>query len=215
MAEALHLFHTASVHVARFDAIRDRIAAQYPLVHHIREDWLTRARRDGISDALRQEILQTIGNVGGPVLCTCTTLGEVAADAGAVRVDGPMMQAAALIGGRICLAYCLESTAEASVSILERSIGEFGTVARIDRLAMPDVWPHFEAGDTDAFDAAVADGVRNHLVQIPETACVVLAQASMEGASALLAQTGKPILSSPEMALRVCLGLRQGDFGGN
>ena len=97
MANRLRLLHTSPVHVARFDRIRDRIAPDLLLDHLVREDWLDRARRSGIDDILKGEIAAEIGPL---TLCTCSTLGPIAEELGAHRIDRPMMRAAAQSGGR-------------------------------------------------------------------------------------------------------------------
>jgi hypothetical protein len=95
------LLHTAQVHADTFDALRDRIAPDTRLVHLVRPDFLKRAQ-GGIDAALAGDIGAEVRAVSGPVLCTCTTIGAVAAAAGAIRIDAPMMQAAAQTGGRVC-----------------------------------------------------------------------------------------------------------------
>ena len=93
------LFHTSATHILRFDTIRDRLAPDIQLNHVVRTDWLDRAR-GGIDKRLRTEIMDAVGTARGPVLCSCSTIGGIAAEAGAIRIDQPMMQAAADIGGR-------------------------------------------------------------------------------------------------------------------
>lgn len=88
----LTLFHTADVHIARFDAIRDRIAPDVTLTHINRPDWLTRARAG--DDTVVPECLAEFA-AAGPALCSCTTLGPLADQAGITRIDRPMMRQAA------------------------------------------------------------------------------------------------------------------------
>ena len=86
----LRLLHTAKVHRATFDALRDQLAPGLVLEHDLRTDWLKRAQ-DGISPELAGEIERCVRAYDTPVLCTCTTLGSVAEAAGAVRIDAPMI----------------------------------------------------------------------------------------------------------------------------
>jgi hypothetical protein len=201
----LTLLHTAAVHVARFDALRDRIAPKTQLTHIVRADWLDRARAEGVTGALTDEIDALIGLVKGPVLCTCTTLGAAAEMSGAFRVDRPMMQDAANIGGRICLAYCLPSTAETSAALLSECLVARGIPATVDTLLIGAAWPAFESGDQSRFADIIADAVRDHVERIPETRAVVLAQASMDVAASRLADLRPLVLTAAESALRQSL----------
>lgn len=201
----LTLFHTADVHVATFDALAP--AAQ--LTHVVRPDWLARAQ-GGIDAELRLEITHAIQAATGPVLCSCTTIGETAEEAGATRIDWPMMQraaqAATAAAGPVLLVYCLDSTKEPSTALLDRAFAELGTAANIRSLPLSDLWPLFEAGDRQGFHAQIATRVQAQLEQTPDTSCVVLAQASMAGAKDLLQdRTSVPVLASPVIAVEAML----------
>ena len=199
----LTLLHTSPIHVATFDSLRDTIAPNAALTHIVREDLLDRARTEGLSDQILAEITALITGANGPVLCTCTTLGEIAEQAGAIRIDRPLMQAAADTGGPIMLAYCLESTAQPSLSLLQQEMKVAGNANPIDPLFIAAAWPFFEAEDTVRFASEIASVIRAHLDS--KITCIVLAQASMAGATAPLAGLGIPVLSSPELAVRFAL----------
>ncbi|MDE4174377.1 hypothetical protein PXK01_09430 [Phaeobacter sp. PT47_59] len=195
----LTLFHTAKAHVETFD----RLAPDADLTHVVRPDWLERAQ-GGIDAALRQDITQAIQAVQGPVLCSCTTIGDVAEKAGATRIDWPMMQKAAEIGGPVMLAYCLDSTRAPSTTLLERAFRERGKSAEIRALPLTGLWHHFTDGNNDAFHRQIATWVNTSLTLVADTSCVVLAQASMAGAARFI-DTDVPILASPEIAIRALL----------
>lgn len=195
----LTLFHTADIHVETFQAL----APEANLVHVVRPDWLERAQ-GGIDSGLRQEITQTIKAAQGPRLCTCTSLGAVAEEAGATRLDWPMMQRAAEIGGPVMLAYCLESTRAPSTALLERAFGEQGKGAEIRSLPLAGLWHHFTDGDTEEFHRQIAAWVGTSLAMVADTSCVVLAQASMAGAARFI-DSDVPVLTSPEIAIRALL----------
>jgi len=198
----LTLFHTAEVHVETFR----RLAPEADLCQQVRADWLAQAQ-GGISPELAQVIAETIQAASGPVLCTCTTLGEVAEQAGATRLDWPMMQEAARIGGPILLTYCLESTAQPSTTLLQRAFDQADTKAEIHPLALPHLWQHFESGETELFAQGIAEAIIEELERAPAPACVVLAQASMAGAAEILQeQTDVPALTSPAIAMKQLLG---------
>ncbi|WP_083098522.1 aspartate/glutamate racemase family protein [Pseudophaeobacter leonis] len=201
----LTLFHTADVHVATFDTL----APVAQLTHVVRPDWLARAQ-GGIDAELRLEITSAIQAATGPVLCSCTTIGEAAEEAGATRIDWPMMQraaqTAAAAGGPVLLVYCLDSTKEPSTALLQRAFAQLGASPNIQALPLSDLWPLFEAGDRQGFNAQIATRVQAQLDQTPDTSCVVLAQASMAGAKDLLQdRTSVPVFASPAIAVETLL----------
>ena len=200
----LTLLHTAKAHCATFDALRDRIAPGSMLDHIIRPDWLARAQ-NGIDDALAAEITQAVADAPGAVLCTCTTLGATATQAGAIRIDQPMMQTAAATGGSIVMAYCLDSTLGPSLDLLDAELAAVGTPAQVYPLPLRALWPLFEAGETRAFAIGIAGEIRQAIPQLDKVGCVVLAQASMAPAADLLSEIDIPVLTSPELALRAAL----------
>ena len=197
MAKHLTLFHTAQSHVARFETLRDRLAPGVSLTQHVRADWLARAR-EGMLPELLAEISATIGETTGRRLCTCTTIGNVAEAAGALRIDRPMMATAAQIGGNIALAYCLESTVDGSTALLRDAIGETG--ATITPVFVPQAWPHFERDDHAAFADTIASAIREHISHAPGTTVVALAQASMDVAAPTLSDLPIPVLTTPQAA---------------
>lgn len=208
-AKELILIHTAEAHRVTFDALRDRIAPAVRLVHLVRSDWLAQARRR-ITPALERAVAAAVAEAGGPVICTCTTIGPLAEAAGAIRVDGPMMQAAARSGGPIVLAYALTSTWAPSLALLERALAAEGRRAVVHPLDLSRFWPLFEAGEQEAFAAVIAAEIRRAASRGREIGAVVLAQVSMAGAAALLDDLDVPVLASPELALRAALALPAG-----
>lgn len=200
----LTLIHTTDVHKATFDALRDRIAPGKKLRHVVRPQWLSQAQ-GGVDARLQAEIDGAVGRADGPVICTCTTIGPAAEAAGAIRVDQPMMQAAARTGGPILLAYCLDSTWEPSLSLLDRALQAEGEPQKVHPLKLTQYWPLFEAGEVEAFTAVIAGEIRQAAAALNDLGAVVLAQVSMAGAAPLLGDLGAPVLSSPELALRAGL----------
>ena len=204
----LTLLHTSQAHVATFEALRDRIAPGAELCHLVREEFLEKARA-GIGVSLQDEIARAVRNAGGPVLCTCTTIGDVARQAGAMRIDQPMMRVAARAGGPILMVYCLQSTWAPSLALLEEELEGAGQPQKVHPLFLGEYWPLFEAGEADAFAAVIAAATRDAASRMPDLAVVVLAQASMAGAAERLTDLGIPVLASPELALRAGLGLQR------
>lgn len=194
----LTLLHTAKSHCARFDALRACLAPHVTLNHVVKEAWLSEAAH-GITDNLAQDITNCVRAQESPLLCTCTTIGAVAEEAGAMRIDRPMMREAARLGGPVLLAYCLDSTRQPSVALLR---DEIGGAAVVRPLSLAHRWPLFLAGDLTGFEAAIAADIR---ALRPTSGCVVLAQASMAGAAGMLADLEVPVLASPEIAFRAML----------
>ncbi|WP_243611903.1 hypothetical protein [Shimia aestuarii] len=198
------LLHTAEAHVATFDALRDRITPGAVLHHVVRPDWLATARASGPTEALIKEITEAIQSAQGTALCTCTTIGDMAETAGALVIDRPAMTEAARIGGPILMAYALESTAAPSRAALERALARADKTADVIPLPLPQFWPLFESDERDAFAACIAGAIRDAL-PTAKPACILLAQASMAPAAALLSDLDTPVLTTPETALRAAL----------
>lgn len=201
---SLTLLHTAEAHCASFDRLCDRIAPGHELVHVVREDLLARAQ-GGIDDRLTAEISDLIKATSGVTLCTCTTLGPVAAAAGGIRIDQPMMQAAAALPGDVLMTYCLDSTLGPSLDLLEKELTRAERVAHVHPLPLKALWPLFEAGEAMAFAIGIAAEIRHVASQLPDLGSIVLAQASMAGAADHLLDLGIPVFTSPELALRAAL----------
>ncbi|MFY0679715.1 MAG: hypothetical protein JXR13_03985 [Thalassovita sp.] len=197
------LFHTAPVHQDSFEALRQRLAPDATLTHVVREDWLARAQ-SGLDDALHAEITDAIRACTGPVLCTCTTLGQTAEKAGAIRIDQPMMQAAAETDASVLMAYCLTSTEKPSHALLQREMTKANNAAPIVPVFLGAHWPLFEAGSYEAFAIAIAADIRAAVAKTPSAGAVVLAQASMAGATDHL-ELSIPVFSSPALAFGALL----------
>lgn len=198
------LLHTSDAHVPTFKALQDRLAPNANLVQVVRKDWLKQAQKHGLSDTLRHDIAATVKAAEGAVICTCTTIGAAAVAAGAIRVDAPMMDQAARIGGHVLLVYALKSTETTSTELLKAAFQAQGKDADIRALFCGELWPLFEAGEHEAFAASIAAAVRHALTEEP-AACVVLAQASMAPAATPLSNLDIPVLTSPESALQAAL----------
>lgn len=194
------LIHTAQSHIPRFDGVAREIGLDVPVRHVVREDWLARAQGAG-DPTLGPEIIETLRGIGGRMLCTCTTILPWAEQAGALRIDGPMAEEAARIGGRCLMAYCLDSTLDPSQAVLRDSFAARGVSADIELLDLTALWPLFMGGKENAFAEAIAEAVRDALQGRNDVDSVVLAQASMCAAAPRVGGT-VPVLASPQMALR-------------
>ena len=197
--------HTADVHVATFDAL---LPAHVTATHRVRPDLLDRARADGLASVAEETLAELDALAGADaVICTCSTLGPLADQAGAraphiFRIDRPMMETACGHGPRIAVALCLDSTRDATLALLrDCAAGPINPQVILCR----DAWARFEAGDQAGYANAIARTIRAEMAA--DTGCIVLAQASMAGAADLLADCGIPVLTSPDLAVRRALAL--------
>lgn len=197
------LIHTSARHVATFDSLRDRIAPGRALAHVVREDLLARAMDEGVTPIIVAELETLITGMPGPVLCTCSTLGEVAEAAGALRIDRPMMRAAANVGGPVLLACCLRETLAPSRALLAEEMVRAGNLAAIHPVVIGEAWPRFLDGDDAGFAAEIARAVRGDLDS--GVRAIVLAQVSMAVARPTLRDAGIPVFAAPEAALRMVI----------
>lgn len=198
------LLHTSDVHRATFDSLRDAIAPDVSLTHIVRPDFLVRAQ-GSIDHLLTKEVALVVQSAPAPVLCTCTSIGKAAGKAGAIRIDQPMMQAAARTRKPVLMVYCLKSTRAPSMELLNDAIGAEGSGAPVQTLFAGQYWPLFQSGRTKDFCAGITQAVIAALNEQENIGCVVLAQASMAGAAPHLAAVNVPVLTSPESALRAAL----------
>jgi len=188
--------HTAEVHVGTFGALIPQAA------HVVRSDLLQRAR-DGGLDAVREEASGLLSQlaVKGPVLCTCSTLGPIVDDLGLdqiVRIDRPAMMQAAAAADRICVAICLDSTREATVSLFQAVAG---SASRADVVMCDTAWPFFESGDMEEFAEKIAKRLAD--ADMP----ILLAQASMAIAAERLRAKGHVVFTTPEAAAEAVIRL--------
>ena len=104
---------------------------------------------------------------------------------------------------RIAVVAAVESTIEPTLSLLREEAVSAGADVEIESLPCFDAWPLFERGDLDGYHRFIAA----HVDAIDESYdCVVLAQATMAPAAALVAEPGR-VRSSPVAAVEAALAL--------
>ncbi|MEU6121324.1 aspartate/glutamate racemase family protein [Streptomyces sp. NPDC047123] len=214
----LGLLHTSAVHVPVFDGLRDADHPGLELRHHVAEELLARARREGpdaVAPAVRAALAQAARDGAAAVLCTCSTIGGVAERAGAdlglavVRVDRPMAAAAVAAGDRVVVLAAVASTVGPTSALVEEEARRAGrdVTVRAELVDQVDqVWALFEAGDAEGYARGVARAVR----EVRDADVIVLAQASMAGAAALVPEVRVPVLSSPRPGLAAAAALAAG-----
>ncbi|MFC8995792.1 aspartate/glutamate racemase family protein [Streptomyces rochei] len=197
----LALLHTSAVHVPVFDALRDVAHPGLELCHHVAAELLDVARRDGpsaVTGAVREAVLRAVGEGARAVLCTCSTIGQVAeavaGDAGVpvLRVDRPMAAAAVAAGSRVVVLAALRSTLAPTAALVEDEARRAGRAVEVRSRLVDGAWERFETGDTEGYLRLVADAAD----AVTDADVIVLAQASMAPAGER-AGAAVPVLASP------------------
>jgi hypothetical protein len=208
----LAFLHTSPVHVSTFDRLVRAQDREVPLLHEVREELLRQAVADGgVSDATRdavQAVVQSLVASGARVVvCTCSTIGEAAErtpgvdSAHVFRVDRPMAEHAVSLG-RPILVVAATPTAMTTALALLREAASGEATPRPRELLCAAAWSKFEAGELAAYAQLIAAEVDAH-AQPGEV--VVLAQASMAPAAALVSLADIELLTSPETGVRAAL----------
>jgi hypothetical protein len=197
--------HTTRGHIATFGSLMTELAPEIPVRHILAEPLLASSRHAGsVTPAIAEECraqLRGLADSGARVVvCTCTTLGscvdEAEAPAGAVlqRIDRAVTEAACTYGRPVTIAACLPTPIAPARALLDLVARQSGRTIDIDTLIIDRAWELFEGGDHANYLRAVAEGVR---AGVPAERVVILAQASMAGATRLLEGSGLTVLSSP------------------
>jgi hypothetical protein len=220
--DAVGFLHTAQVHVATFEALSRELLPSARLVHRVDPEALELAREDGTGERVRAVVaghLSELRAAGcGVVLCTCSTLGEVAEGLSGdglevIRIDRPMLRRAVTLGLRIGVVAALTSTVEPTTRVLAEEAADAGAAISLEVSVVADAWDAFLRGDAEDYLSRIAQAAR---ALSSRCDVVVLAQASMEPAAALLAGLGTPVLTSPRSAVEaVAAVMRSRQRGGS
>ncbi len=208
----LTLFHTAASNEALFATILQEIAPDIPVQHIVDETILPEVRASGLTAQIQQQVTSTIlGAIktgSEVVLCTCSTIGDCAekvqqfTDKPVQRVDRAMAEKAVSLGSRIIVAASLASTLPPTRELILDTAKKAGQNIEIIEVFCATAWPKFEAGDREGYFADIATELRKVAAQGD---VVVLAQASMAGATAYCQDLSFPVLSSPRLGLEAAV----------
>jgi hypothetical protein len=209
----LALLHTARVHVESFGRLAREIDETVPVRHEVRESLLSIARASGvpgdaISTAMTSALRELAQDGARLIVCTCSTVGAIAESAGAssgvqvMRVDRPMAEQAVASGRRIILLAALRSTVQPTLSMLRQIASDNSRSLEVVETLCERAWQYFEAGDLAGYAAEIAEKIDD--VARP-TDVVLLAQASMAPAAALVRHPGLTILSSPRLGMEAAM----------
>ncbi|GAA0579406.1 aspartate/glutamate racemase family protein [Paractinoplanes ferrugineus] len=201
--------HTADVHVPVFHELRAELAPGWADVHVVDPALLADAQRDGLTPELAGRVdarLHELADRGADlIVCTCSTLGGYAetrtGDTGVpvLRLDRPMAAAAVAAGERIGVVATSDSTFGPTGELLRETAERAGRRVTLVEAPVPGAWSLFLQGDLLAYAEKAATAARRIA---PEVEVIVLAQASLAPAAALLTDLPIPVLSSPRAAVR-------------
>lgn len=213
MRHDIAFLHTSPVHVATFERLVGEMSPVLRVRHVVAEDLLAEAQRWGADDpALVRRVHQAMVDAAATgarvAVCTCSTIGGAAEGTEtqgaflASRIDRAMADRAASLGPRVLVVAALASTVTPTVALVEDSAVRLGRRVQVRTLVVADAWHSFLDGDTNVYVARIADAVR---AASSEVDVIVLAQASMAPAAALLHGLGCEVLSSPALGVRAAL----------
>ncbi|MEA2129724.1 MAG: hypothetical protein QOJ85_2615 [Solirubrobacteraceae bacterium] len=200
--------HTSPVHVPTFRALLSEVAPGVADIHVVDEDLLADLRTGPLDAGIEQRLLGRLQELAerGPsvVVCTCSTLSGHAERLAArlampvLRIDRPMAERAVADGGRVALVAAVESTLGPTRELLEECANACGSGAVVVDAPCLQAWRLFEAGDHAGYYEHIARHIRDLADDVD---VVVLAQATMAPAAALLEDLAVPVLSSPRLAV--------------
>ncbi len=202
----LTLFHTAASNVALFDALLKQLAPDIPARHVVDEAILREVRDAGaVTPAAIARVRAALAPLADPqsfVLCTCSSIGGLAEQAGerVMRVDRPMAERAVSLGRRIAIAATLQSTLAPTQALIQDIARQAGKPRETVALFIPSAWPLIERGDQAGYARAIADRLAEACAR-DRFDVIVLAQASMAVAEPLCAELPCPVLSSPRLGV--------------
>jgi hypothetical protein len=219
LSKPLAFLHTSPIHIDTFDRLLAEIAPSVAVRHIVDESLLDEARTAGmITPALEQRIAAALEDASAPdaavVLCTCSTIGGSAEDAGTrsgrmvLRVDRPMAERAVALGEHVLVAAALASTLAPTRALILDAARAANKPIELRELLCDSAWAFFERGDLAGYAQVIADELR---VGASDADVIVLAQASMAVAATLCTNLGIPILSSPRLGLEAALAACYGD----
>lgn len=205
--------HTAGEHETTFAALVAELDAAASVVTVVDAALLADARVGGPDDPqLRADVRRRLTELADAgcqrVVCTCSTIGAVAEDAGrdlglaVSRVDRPMAEAAVAIGGRIVVLATVESTIGPTSALLVAVASAAGVDVDLRAELVAGAWEHFEAGELPSYHRSIADEIERAAGRCD---VVVLAQASMAPAADLAVGVDVPVLTSSRLAVEQLL----------
>lgn len=210
------VIHTVSGLIQLFDGLTKTHLPGWQGFNMLDESLLRGTIRDGslsmtTSWRLAQMIRSAVDAGAGAVVVTCSSLGP-AVDAAQrfcpvplFRIDEGMAAAAVTMGPRVAVLATLRTTLDPTTDLIHRHGAAAGWTGSITAALAEGAFQKLAAGDVAGHDAMVADHLR---VLAPQVDVIVLAQASMARALALVERElhPLPVLTSPEIGMRYIAG---------
>lgn len=195
MPLTLACLHTAESNATLFQAAAEALpGGALTLTHRIRPDLLREPTPATLEAAAA--LLREMAEGADAVLLTCSTIGGAAARAQdaarpVLRADAALAEAATRRGGMVEVLYAAPTTEGPTRAVFEAAAARTGAQLRLH--LVEGAWPLFLAGEAEAYHARIAEVARGL------SGRVVLAQASMAGAAALLPEA--PPLTVPAISV--------------
>ncbi|MEH0154966.1 hypothetical protein V6R21_12545 [Limibacter armeniacum] len=197
--------HTSSSHIKRFDLLLSQNNIQTPVTHFVNEELLQSALTDGKVDleGFHDQINRIKEKGFLSIVCTCSTYG-VEADKleGVERIDRPAVEYLLQNYKKIVVAFTANATKVSTLTLFKEVSDSLGMVSHIEFCDCSAAWAHFENGNMEAYELAIADFIKS---VAEEADAVFLAQASMEGAKKYLTTLNIEIVSSALLGVRYFL----------
>jgi len=205
--------HTGEVHVQTFSKLLETHAANLNVKHIVNSQLLEDAMANGITDTLQTEVstlLKNAAKMSKLVVCSCSTLGCIAENTvlengdHALRIDRAMADLAVNSGVKILVLAALQSTVKPTAELMEASQKRQKTANAFDYCVVENSWQYFLNGQYEHYEQAIADIITQKQDGYD---CIVLAQASMAGATKRVKEKRALILSSPEIGVKQLMTL--------
>jgi len=212
MCNAIAFLHTSEAHVETFDELMLNTAPELQVIHLVDEKLLQDARHEGITQEIKTRIHSAMSKAASSdaavVVCTCSTIGSVAEqfeqsdEFVSMRIDRAMADQSVKTGNRILVVAALESTLGPTRHLIESSAEKFGKRPAIELLCVRDAWSYFESGENEKYFRVIADVLNT---KWKDYDVIVLAQASMAGATPYANNVEIPVLSSPALGVEAAV----------
>jgi hypothetical protein len=206
--------HTSAVHTETFERLALQADPTVECVTIVDQSLLDDARVHGpqsnpVRVGINKALDRLVASGARTIVCTCSTISGQAECEGreraihVIRADRPLAEAAVAAGRRISVLVALESTVGPTTELIAEVAARNNTEVCVEVHRCDGAWPCFEAGDLAGYLAIVATECD---AAAATSDVIVLAQASMAGASSLCT-TQVPVLSSPRLAVDAAISI--------
>lgn len=204
----LAYIHTGAVVIPTFAALSAEHLPGVEVQHLLDSTIVGDLGRDAEGSAVRQrlEALGTAAVASGAstVVFSCSSIGGYAAGLSqrlgvpVLRIDEAMADEAVAIGRRVAVIATLPTTLVPTVALLLDRAKIAGAEIEVTDQVVDGAFEAIVGGDAATHDRLVGDAI---VALAAENDVIVLAQASMAGASASVS-VGVPVLTSPELGVK-------------